>query len=59
MIGGLIYAFNTNPNEIDFHDMLQICINDSAMLSEKIRNSEVDDHLHYLADCNTHGLMRR
>ncbi|XP_064084366.1 mitochondrial import inner membrane translocase subunit Tim29-like [Macrobrachium nipponense] len=59
LIGGCIYACKTNPDERDFQDKLRRYINDSAMLSEKIRNSEVDDHFRYLADCYIHGLVRR
>lgn len=59
MFGALIYAIKTNPNDIDFRDLLQKSINESAMLTEKIRNHEVDDHLHYIADCYSHDLIRR
>lgn len=59
LIGGYIYAFNNNPNELEFQDSLQKYMNESAMLSEKIRNAEVNDHFHYLADCYNHGLVRR
>ncbi|KAK7086548.1 hypothetical protein SK128_025884 [Halocaridina rubra] len=59
LIGGYIYAFQTNPDELEFQDALQKCMNQSAMLSEKIRNPQVDEHFQNLSDCFNHGLIRR
>ncbi|XP_027237089.1 mitochondrial import inner membrane translocase subunit Tim29 [Penaeus vannamei] len=59
LIGGTLYAFNTNPDERDFQSTLQTYMNESAMLSESIRNPEVDAHFQYLVDCYNHGLVRR
>ncbi|XP_071526402.1 mitochondrial import inner membrane translocase subunit Tim29 [Panulirus ornatus] len=59
LIAGFIYAFKTNPDEKDFQDSVVKYINESAILSEKIRNQEVNAHFNYLVDCYNHGLLRR
>lgn len=59
LIAGIVYAIKTNPDEMDYKDALQRYCNEGAMLSSKVRNAEVDDHLHYIADCFNHGLVRR
>ncbi|MPC58985.1 uncharacterized protein E2C01_053000 [Portunus trituberculatus] len=59
MIAGIVYAVKTNPDERDYKDMLHRYMNESAMLSSKVRNAKVDDHLHYMADCFDHHLLRR
>ncbi|KAK8393959.1 hypothetical protein O3P69_006273 [Scylla paramamosain] len=59
LIASIMYAVKTNPDERDYKDTLHRYMNESAMLSSKVRNAEVDDHLHYMADCFDHGLLRR
>ncbi|KAG7164477.1 mitochondrial import inner membrane translocase subunit Tim29-like [Homarus americanus] len=59
LIAGYMYAVKTNPDEMEFQDTLQRYMNESAMLSEKIRNKEVDAHFNYMIDCYNHGLVRR
>ncbi|XP_045602244.1 mitochondrial import inner membrane translocase subunit Tim29 [Procambarus clarkii] len=59
IIAGYICAVKTNPNKMDFQDTLQKYMNESAMLSDKIRNKEVDAHFNYMVDCYNHGLVRR
>nr|XP_053656321.1 mitochondrial import inner membrane translocase subunit Tim29-like [Cherax quadricarinatus] len=44
---------------MDFQDTLQKYMNESALLSAKIRNKEVNAHFNYMVDCYNHGLVRR
>ncbi|KAG0730484.1 Mitochondrial import inner membrane translocase subunit Tim29 [Chionoecetes opilio] len=59
IIAGILYAVKTNPDERDYRDVLLKYCNESALLSARVRNAEVDDHLHYMGDCFDHGLVRR
>lgn len=59
VIAGIVYAVNTNPEKMDYQDALVRYRNESAMLSNKVRNPEVDAHLQYMGDCFDHGLVRR
>ena len=59
VIAGVVYAVKTNPDERDYKDALHRYMNESAMLSSRVRNAKVDDHLHYMADCIDHHLLRR
>ncbi|XP_076055595.1 mitochondrial import inner membrane translocase subunit Tim29 [Oratosquilla oratoria] len=58
-LSGLAYAFRTNPDKKDFLDNLQFYLNESALLSDKIRNPEVDAHYTYMKECFDLQLVRR
>lgn len=59
LLAGILYAIKDNPDELEFQDALQTYMNESQMLSDKIRNKEVDDHFNYIRQCYNHGLIRR
>ncbi|KAK4309720.1 hypothetical protein Pmani_018650 [Petrolisthes manimaculis] len=59
LIAGYVYAVQMNPDQLDYQDTLQKYMNESAMVSSKVRNPEVDSHFNYMVDCYTHGLVRR
>lgn len=59
VIAGYAYAVKMNPDELEYQDTLQHYLNESAMISSKVRNPEVDEHFRYMVDCYTHGLVRR
>lgn len=56
---GAIHMSNTNPTELDLRSRLQEHMNASAMMSDKIRNKEVDNKLNHFVDCYNRDTLRR